>query len=129
SKIILPAKIKILSNYIFRRSNPIIVGVKIISGVIKPGFPLIMENGRRVGEIMQIQEHGKVLKEAIEGMEVAISIRSNMIIGRQIKENEILYTDIPNDQMEILIEKFRNDIGEEGIKLIKEIKKIKKRAY
>lgn len=129
SKIILPAKIKILSNYIFRRSNPIIVGVKIISGVIKPGFPLMMENGRRVGEIMQIQEHGKVLKEAIEGMEVAISIRSNMIIGRQVKENEILYTDIPNDQMEILIEKFRNDIGEEGIKLIKEIKKIKKRAY
>jgi len=129
SKIILPAKIKILSNYIFRRSNPIIVGVKIISGVIKPGFPLMMENGRRVGEIMQIQEHGKVLKEAIEGMEVAISIRSNMIIGRQVKENEILYTDIPNDQMEILIEKFRNDIGEEGIRLIKEIKKIKKRAY
>ena len=129
SKIILPAKIKILSNYIFRRSNPIIVGVKIISGVIKPGFPLMMENGRRVGEIMQIQEHGKVLKEAIEGMEVAISIRSNMIIGRQVKENEILYTDIPNDQMEILIEKFRNDIGEEGIRLIKKIKKIKKRAY
>jgi len=129
SKIILPAKIKILSNYIFRRSNPIIVGVKIISGVIKPGFPLMMENGRRVGEIMQIQEHGKVLKEAIEGMEVAISIRSNMIIGRQVKENEILYTDIPNDQMEILIEKFRNDIGEEGIRLIKEIKKIKKRAF
>ena len=129
SKIILPAKIKILSNYIFRRSNPIIVGVKIISGVIKPGFPLMMENGRRVGEIMQIQEHGKVLKEAIEGMEVAISIRSNMIIGRQVKENEILYTDIPNNQMEILIEKFRNDIGEEGIRLIKEIKKIKKRAY
>jgi len=129
SKIILPAKIKILSNYIFRRSNPIIVGVKIISGVIKPGFPLMMENGRRVGEIMQIQEHGKVLKEAIEGMEVAISIRSNMIIGRQVKENEILYTDIPNDQMEILIEKFRNDIGKEGIRLIKEIKKIKKRAY
>ena len=129
SKIFFPAKVKILSNYIFRRSNPIIVGVKVLSGKIKPGYPLMLKDGRKVGEIMQIQEHGKPIKEAVKGMEVAISIRSNMMIGRQIKDDDTLYTDIPEYQLEILLEKFKEEIGEEEMELIREIKRIRRKLY
>ncbi len=37
-KYIRPGKIRILPGYVFRRSNPVIVGVAVLEGLIKPGI-------------------------------------------------------------------------------------------
>ncbi len=44
-----PGKIRILPGYVFRRSNPVIVGIAVLEGLIKPGYPLIRGDGKRVG--------------------------------------------------------------------------------
>ncbi len=123
--IIPPAKIKILPGYIFRRSNPAIVGVSILGGIIRPGMPLMRNDGRSIGEIQQIQYMGQTLKEARTGQEVAISIRGNVIVGRHIKENDILYSDIPLSHVKILISKFKNALDETSLTVLKEIIRIK----
>ena len=82
---------------VFRQSKPAIVGVKILGGKIKPGVSVIKESGIRVGIIKGIQEHGEGLAEAVSGKEVAISIEGP-IVGRQIKEGDLLYVDIPKKQ-------------------------------
>lgn len=122
SKLILPAALRILPGYVFRRSNPAIVGVEVLVGRIRSGFPLINKQGRKLGEIMQIQLHGKPLKEAKAGDAVAISIRGNVMIGRHVKEGDIIYVDVPLEHIDILLEKFKDELSEDEIKLLKELR-------
>jgi len=89
-----PGMIKFLPGYVFRASKPAIIGVRVLAGRIKPGMKLIKEDGKVVGTIKSIQSEKKSLSEAIQGQEVAISIEGPTV-GRQIKEEDILYTDLP----------------------------------
>lgn len=95
--------------------------------MIKPGYPLIRGgDGRRVGTIMQIQDKGKNIPEARKGMEVAISIEGNIMVGRQIKEGDELYVDVPEEHAITLMTQFKDQLTEDEIALLKEILKIKR---
>jgi len=94
-ELVKPGKIRIIEGYVFRRARPAVVGVEIIAGRIKPKYTLIRgEDGKDVGEIQQIQEKGKALSEAGQGMQVAISI-AKPTVGRHIFEKDILYVKVP----------------------------------
>ncbi|MCD6563542.1 MAG: translation initiation factor IF-2 [Thermoproteales archaeon] len=124
-KLVLPASIQILPGYVFRRSNPAIVGIKVLVGKLRRGTPLMTQEGLNIGEIMQIQKHGASIDIAETGDEVAVSIRGKVTVGRQIKEGDILFSDIPLDNIDILMDKFVEDLSEEEIKLLRKIRKIK----
>ena len=89
-----PGMIKFLPEYIFRVSNPAVVGVRILGGRIKSDIRLMREDGKTIGKIKSIQSDNKTVEEAIQGEEVAISI-DGITVVRQIKKGDILYTDIP----------------------------------
>jgi len=125
ARLVLPGKIRILPGFVFRRSDPAIVGIEVLGGVIRPGYPLMRADGKHVGEIMQIQHMGNPLKEARKGMEVAISIRGNVMVGRQIKEGDVLYTDPPFYHIKTLLEKFRDELSDDAKEVLREIVKIK----
>ncbi len=122
-----PGKIRILPGYVFRRSDPIIVGIEVLGGIIRPGYPLMRKDGKRIGEIMQIRDRDKVLQEARAGQEVAISIRGKAMVGRHIDEGDILYTDIPSDHASKLLTKFAGDISDDEKMVLKEIIEIKRK--
>lgn len=124
--IILPAKIKILPGYVFRRSNPAIVGIEVLGGIIRPKAPLITADGRYIGEVLQIQDNKKSIDKAIKGMEVAVSIKGDLMIGRQIDEGDVLYADVPKDDLEILVSKYKDIITDDMKEVIKELIKIKR---
>lgn len=122
-----PGKIRILPGYIFRRSEPAIVGIEVLGGVIKPGYPLMRDDGVRIGEIMQIRDRDRVLKEARAGMAVAISIKGKVLVGRHIDEGDILYTDIPKDHVKIWLTKYKGELSDDEIVVLKEIIAIKRK--
>ncbi len=122
-----PGKIRILPGYVFRRSNPAIVGVEVLGGVIKPGYPLMREDGRRIGVIKQIQDKGKPIPEARAGMAVAISIEGRVMVGRHIDEGDVLYTDIPEKHAQLLLTKYRSWLTDDEMTVFKEIIRIKRR--
>ncbi|MEM3372268.1 MAG: translation initiation factor IF-2 [Candidatus Korarchaeum sp.] len=93
SQAIFPAEILVLPNFVFRRSDPAIVGVEVLSGCLRPGYPLLNERGRRVGVVLDIQHEGNRIPEARAGQRVAISIKGG-VIGRNVKEGRVLYTDV-----------------------------------
>nr|WP_236748914.1 translation initiation factor IF-2 [Acidianus manzaensis] len=124
--LILPAKIKIMPGYVFRRSDPVIAGVEVLGGIIKPKFPLITEEGKRIGEVLQIQDNKKTIDKATKGMEVAMSIKGNIMIGRQINEGDILYSDVPKEDLEILVNNYRDTITDDMKEVIQELIKIKR---
>jgi translation initiation factor 5B len=89
-----PAKLLYLENCSFRLSKPAIFGVRVLAGRISVGKNLLKEDGRSIGKIKSIQSKNESLKEARMGDEVAIAM-DGITLGRQIKEGDILYIDIP----------------------------------
>ena len=89
-----PGMIKFLPEYVFRVSHHAVIGVRVLSGRIKTGLRLMKEDGKVIGSIKGIQSENKSIEEAIQGQEVAISIEG-VTVGRQIKREDILYTDLP----------------------------------
>ena len=116
-RLIRPGRMKILPGYIFRRSKPAIVGVEVTAGRIKPRYPLILENGRQVGEIQRVQDKGKDIGEASAGMQVAISIEK-AIVGRHISEGDVLIVSVPEKHVKVLLAKFKEQMSPDEIELL-----------
>jgi len=124
--LIRPGKLELIPEYVFRQKAPAIVGVK-VHGIIKPRTGLIDSEGRRVGTILQIQDRSVPVDEATNGMEVAVSIRGPTI-GRQVKNDEVLYTDIPDKHILALRKKFLDDLHPSEKDVLEEITEIKRAA-
>lgn len=119
-----PGKIRILPECIFRASNPAIVGCEVLGGILKPGYKLLKEERGVVGEIKQIQSQGQNIEEAKIGDKIAVSI-VGPIVGRQIDESDVLYTEISSDEYKRLRsnEQFLTENEKAVLEEIKEIKK------
>jgi translation initiation factor 5B len=109
SELILPAKLKMLSEFIFRNSNPAVFGVHVEAGTLLPKVPLITEQGKKVRRIHQIQDKGKTLEKASKDSEVAISIRG-IEIGKDLGKDETLFVSVPESHVRQLMGKFINEL-------------------
>jgi len=119
-KLVMPGKIRILEGYVFRRAKPAIVGVEILAGRIKPKYMLVRaENGEEIGEMQQIQEKGKALSEAGQGMQVAVSIDKPMV-GRHIFEKDVLYVKVPERHAKVLLTTFMDRLTMEEQEVLNE---------
>lgn len=127
-RLIRPGKIRIMPGYVFRRSKPAIVGVEVLSGRIKPKYPLINENGKEIGEILRIQDKGKDINEALINSKIAISI-DKAIVGRQINEGDILYVAVPESHAKILLTKFKESLSMDELQTLEELVKIMRKIY
>lgn len=123
SKLIWPAKMKILKGYVFRQSNPAVVGVELLAGKIKTKVRLINKNGKEIGEIHQIQSEGENAGEAKAGQQVAISI-PGATVGRTIHEGDTLYVFIPRSNLELIESEFSAELTPGEVETIKEFKEI-----
>lgn len=121
-----PCKAKIMTDLIFRRSKPAIVGVEILSGRLKPKLPIISSSGRKLGALQRIQDKGNDVQEALAGMQVAVSIEDG-VVGRNISEGDVIYTDVPERHLKKLTTKFPGELTESDQETIKELVQIKRR--
>jgi len=124
--LIRPAKMRILSGYIFRRAKPAIVGIEVLAGTIKPKYPLVKEDSTDVGEIKQIQDKGQTISEAKTGMQVAISL-DKPIVGRHIFEKDTLYVKMPESHAKILLTKFQDHLSVEELNTLNEFVEMMRR--
>ncbi len=124
-KLVPPVKIQILKGYVFRRSDPAIVGVKVLAGVLRPKIPLMREDGKEVGTVRSIQTEGKTLEKAEKGMEVAVAIDGPMV-GRHIFEDDVLYSKMPYEHIKVFLQK-RHLVPDDYIEVLKEIMDILKK--
>lgn len=124
ASLVLPAKLRILPGCVFRSSKPAIVGCE-ISGTLKSGVSLFREKDCIIiGKVKQIQQEG-VNKEKVSNDRAAISI-DRAVIGRQIKENDILYVEMDEKNYKQLLkyEKFLSEIEKY---VLEEIVKLKRK--
>ena len=126
SKISLPCKIKILPGYVFRQSKPAIVGIEVIAGIIRPGVELMRLDGKKIGVVLSLQIEGRNVKEGKKGERLACAIEGAWI-GRNVKEGEILISDLKEYEYKILKKELKDELSEDDIKLLEEIREIKKK--
>jgi translation initiation factor 5B len=105
-------KFQFLKGYVFRRNSPAVFGAEILTGRLKQKIPIMNEHGRRIGTVHQIQEAGKNLSDASLGMQVAVSMKEP-VIGRNINEGDIFYTDLSSREAKLLVESFLDRLNPE----------------
>ncbi|MEM2032311.1 MAG: translation initiation factor IF-2 [Candidatus Woesearchaeota archaeon] len=120
-----PFKIKVLKGYIFRQSNPAIFGVQVLGGKVKPGRVVMRDDGKVIGVIKGIQKEKQSVAEALRNESVAISL-TNAIAGRHFFEEDILYSDISENNFKKLKD-FKKYLTEDEIEILREIAEIKRK--
>jgi translation initiation factor 5B len=120
-QLVLPGEVRIIPGCVFRKNSPAIVGVEVLAGTIKPGNQLMRKDGEILGSIMQIQDAGKNLDNAKRGDKIAISIKGDITVGRQVQEGDILTVYMPDDDIFLLKGKFQSEMSEEELKVIDKV--------
>jgi len=116
-----PCKIKLLKNYIFRQSNPAVVGAEVLSGKLKTGTPLMLK-GKKITVVKSLQVEKESVSELLEGKQGAVSM-DGITIGRNLEGDETLYSAVPEKDFKKMKE-FKKALGEKEILLLKEIARI-----
>ncbi len=96
-----PAKLLFLGDYIFRTSHPAIFGVRVLSGRLRTGAPVMRDDGRSLGRIKSIRSGEKSLEEARQGQEVAVAI-DGVTVGRQIGGGDVLLVELTEEEARTL---------------------------
>ena len=99
--VVMPAKIRLLPDCVFRQSNPAVVGVRVLGGKLRSDINLIKLDGKKVGHLKTMQLRQESIREADEGLEVAISIEG-ATVGRQVSVGDDLFVDIPERHVKVL---------------------------
>ena len=119
-KLVKPGKILVMEGFVFRRAKPAIFGVEILGGQLKPKYSLVRaEDGADIGEVQQIQDKGKAVSEAKQGMQIAVSM-DKPIVGRHVFEKDILYVKVPEPDARALLEKHLDKLTAEEEQVLKE---------
>lgn len=119
-----PAKIRVLRNCIFRKSEPCIVGIRVLDGVLHTGAYLMDERGTELGRVKSIQDDGENLSRATKGDEVAVSL-PEADAEQSIEEEMILYTDLLDDEFKEYKD-LSHLLNDDLKRVVKEIARIKR---
>ena len=118
--IMMPCKFQLIKGMVFRRNGPAVCGVEILVGSLKQKSIIINSTGKEVGVIKQIEDNGEKIKQAAKGSEVAVSM-NEPVIGRTIREGEILYS-LPNDiGVRLLKERYHDSLSDDESNILDEI--------
>ncbi|MBW3015208.1 translation initiation factor IF-2 [Candidatus Woesearchaeota archaeon] len=123
--LIKPCRFEILRGYVFRQSNPAIVGVHILEGSINTGTDIMNKDGKIIGSVKSLQHEKESITKAERGKQVAMGI-TGATVGRQINEGDILFSVIPEEDFKKLktLKKF---LSKGDIEVLKQIAEIKRR--
>jgi translation initiation factor 5B len=115
-----PGKVTVLLGCIFHRAKPAIFGVEVLGGRLRPRVDLMRaEDGADLGEVQQIQDQGKTVGEAKDGMQVAVSM-DKPIVGRHVFERDVLYVKVPEADVKLLLTAHLDDLTAEEQEVLKE---------
>jgi len=125
--VVKPAKIQILRGCIFRQSNPAVVGVQVLGGILENGAPLIKADGSKVDTVKSMQLESETISSAEKDKEIAISL-PKVTAGRQINEGDILYTDVPEAEADFMkLKKLKKFLKGDEIEILKELAELKRK--
>ena len=125
ANLVRPCKFLLMKGYVFRQSNPAIAGVDIEVGRIRTGDQIMRGDGMRISTVKSLGEAQESLTVAEQGKQLAMAM-DGVTIGRQVKEGDYLYTDIPEEHFKKLKE-LKKHLSKKELEVLKEIAEIKRK--
>ncbi|MFH1439086.1 MAG: translation initiation factor IF-2 [Candidatus Woesearchaeota archaeon] len=119
-------KFQILLNHTFRQSNPAIVGVDILAGILKTGTPLMKADGVMISRVKAMKSGEDNVSEAKAGKQLAVSM-DGVTVGRQIHEKDFIYSAIPEEEFKKLKE-YKEYLTKDEKEALKEIGEIMRKS-
>ena len=125
---VFPAVFKVLKA--FRTTDPIILGVEMIRGQLRPNAPCFtMKNNepQLVGTIIGIEHENSQVTKASVGQTVAVKIQPvdpQLCIGRHVQTTGLFYTHMTRQSIDALKESFRDEMTNDDWRLVIELKKL-----
>ncbi|KAK2725090.1 hypothetical protein QYM36_001519 [Artemia franciscana] len=129
---VFPCMLSILPQHIYRKSNPIIVGVRVDAGVVKIGTPLCVKSKDsfiQIGIVADIQKNEKTIPIGKKGDEICLKIENvsddaPKMMGHHFDADDIIMSSISRQSIDACKEHFRSELKNEDWKLIIKLKKI-----
>ncbi|KAH7643831.1 eukaryotic translation initiation factor 5b-like protein [Dermatophagoides farinae] len=128
---VFPCKLRILPNCIFNKRDPIVLGVHVDDGTIVSGTPLAVPSKELdlIGRVTTVEHDHKTVEQAKRGDEVCIKIEhctsdAPKLFGRHFDSNDMLYSRVTRESIDIMKEHFRDDLEKSDWQLMIELKKI-----
>ncbi len=130
---VFPVILDILPNMIFHNKDPIVMGVRVVEGVLKIGTPLCCpsKNNLVIGYVESIQTPNKQdVKEASldNNPEVCIKVipmtTTSVMYGRQFDHEDRVYSKISRRSIDVLKLYYKEEMSDENWKLIMRLKKV-----
>jgi translation initiation factor 5B len=125
--VMMPAKIRLLPDCVFRQSNPAVVGVRVLSGKLRSDVDLIKTDGKKVGHLKSMQARQETIREADAGLEVAISIEG-ATVGRQVNVGDDLFVDVPERHVKVLEREMMKNLNVSTQEVLLEFTTLKRKA-
>lgn len=128
NELIYPCKAQIIPQFIFTKRSPLVLGIEILEGKLRINMPLYHinnENIVHVGKVTSIISEKKTVDIANKGDKVSVKIETSdtpRLIGRDINENGIFYSTLSRKAIDILKEYYKDEITEDGWRLVIKIK-------
>lgn len=102
-----PVSLKVIPKYVFNKSDPILVGVKIKEGTLYLGTNLRTINNDKfvdIGEVIEIRLNDKEVEKADKDNEVSIKIKtnSNVMYGRHFDNKNVIFTKVTSNTIKML---------------------------
>ena len=113
-----PCKILLMKGYVFRQSNPAIIGTEVILGKLKAETPL-MKKGPEITRVKEIKLDQKNINEATKGQKISAAYEG-ATLGRQIKEEDTLYSAVTENDYKKLKE-LKQYLSEDEKQALREI--------
>ncbi len=125
--LIKPCKIQLLKGYIFRQSNPACMGAEVMLGTLKNNTPLMKADGEVLTTVKGLQMEQKNIASASKNARVAVSM-PGVIVGRQIKEQDILFSAIPENDFR-KYKDFKDQLSSDEKIILKEVAEIMRKKH
>jgi translation initiation factor 5B len=124
--IVKPGMFRIMPHCIFRQSKPAVVGVRIIGGTVKTKVDITTNDGTVIGTVKGLQSKGENISKASVGMEISMSI-DGATVGRQIKEDDVLFVNIPERHAKILEHEIYDSMTADELEALESFLEIKRK--
>ncbi|KAK2195390.1 bifunctional Elongation factor Tu-type domain/Translation initiation factor IF- 2/Translation initiation factor IF-2 [Babesia duncani] len=127
--VVFPCDLTIIPHYVFNKKDPIVLGVKVEAGILKPATPLVaIVKGQELmlGRVASLEHNKKAVEKAVKGQEVCIKIvgETQVTYGRHFDHKDRIYSRITRDSIDVLKDYFRDDMTPDAWKLVVQLKKV-----
>jgi len=128
---VFPCRLKIAgAQYVFNKTNPIVLGVDVIDGTLRIGTPLCVpaQGFCYLGKVTGIERDHKAITEAKQASQVAVKIEmptvdaQHKVFGRHFDLPDEIVSQISRESIDTLKEHFKEEVTADDVRLLKKLK-------